>query len=144
MALTAPKIVGFLCERGAWAFYEVSNPVRRELPPEFMGLPVHSILQVQMREILKAFLSGAAGVLLAGCEHCVAPHKRPQFEREFLVQRQALRHIGIDPRRVRLEWIAAHEKDKFIRTLHELVLALRRLPALRLAAETRERIEYCG
>jgi hypothetical protein len=53
-----PRLFSFMCENGAYKFYDISNPARRKLPANFISLRVARISQVQANDILKAFLSG--------------------------------------------------------------------------------------
>jgi coenzyme F420-reducing hydrogenase delta subunit len=139
-----PRLVGFLCEQGAYTFYDVSNPVRRKLPANFVGLPVVCISQVQTNEVLKAFLSGADGVLIAGCEACQCHENWPQIQAQFSELSLVLAGYGIETTRLRLEWIAATEEGKFLRIVNEVMEKLRQLPPLRLPADLRKNIAYCG
>ncbi len=139
-----PRLIGFLCENGAHVFYDVSNPVRRKLPTNFIGLPVACISQVQTNEVLKAFLSGADGVLLAGCEACQCHESWPQLQAQFSEMRQTLAGCGIEAPRLRLEWIAATEEEKFLQIVNDMMEKLRQLPPLRLPAELRKNIAHCG
>lgn len=139
-----PRIVGFLCENGAHVFYSISNPARRKLPANFSGLPVACITQVQTREVLKAFLSGADSVLIAGCETCKCHQDWRQLQTQFSEIGRALVDFEIDPRRLRLEWISAPEEEKFLRVVNEMMESLRQLPPLHLPAGLRKNIAYCG
>ena len=136
-----PRLIGFLCANGAYTIYEVSNPARRKLPANFAGMAVAHLNQVQMNEILKAFLSGADGVLIAGCETCQA---HPEWQMHFSQIGLTLADFGIDIQRLRLEWITAAEEKKFLRAVDKMMGNLRCLPPLRLPAELRRNIEYCG
>lgn len=139
-----PRVTGFLCKAGAYAFYDISNPARLRLPANFLGLAVASISQVQMREVLKAFLSGAEGVLLAACEHCRNRRSRGEIEQQFAGMQRALAGFGIDADRVILEWISAGEEEKFFRTVDAMMEALRRRPRLRLPPGLEKNVVHCG
>jgi coenzyme F420-reducing hydrogenase delta subunit len=139
-----PRLVGFLCEKGAYTFYDVSNPVRRKLPANFVGLAVACISQVRTNEVLKAFLSGADGVLIAGCEACQCHQNWPQIQAQFSELCLALAGFGIQAPRLRLEWITTAEEEKFLQTVNTMMEKLRQLPPLRLPAELRKNIAYCG
>jgi coenzyme F420-reducing hydrogenase delta subunit len=139
-----PRLIGFLCENGAHVFYDVSNPVRRRLPANFIGLPVASIAQVQINEILKAFLSGADGVLIAGCEKCRDQLNEQQHEAKFTTLAQALASCDITPERLRWEWISTQEERKFIQLVSDMMKRLRQIPPLRLPPQLGKTISYCG
>lgn len=139
-----PRLVGFLCENGAHVFYDVANPARRKLPTTFIGVPVACISQVRTAEVLKAFLSGADGVLIAGCETCQCQQDRQQIDMQFSEILQALASSGIDRCRLRLEWISAVEEEKFLRVVNEMMENVRQLPHLRLPAGLSKNVPYCG
>jgi coenzyme F420-reducing hydrogenase delta subunit len=139
-----PRLIGFLCENGAHVFYDVSNPVRRKLPANFIGLPVASIDQVQTNELLKAFLSGADGVLIVGCEDCQREKERLQFDEKFVEMLQTLDSLGVQPSRIRFEWMARMDEEKFLAAVGEMMDSLRRLPKLRLPAGLGKNVVYCG
>jgi len=137
------RLAGFLCENGAHFFYDVSNPSRRNLPPSFTGYAVASLNQVQLPQIAKALLSGAQGVLLAGCNVCHARHGA-ELERRFTQMIRTLADFGVDEQRLRLEWITAHEEERFLNVIREMTGRLQRLPALRLPSELGKHVRYCG
>ncbi len=138
-----PRLVGFLCETGAYVFYDISNPARRKLPAGFVGLAVASISQVHTRQVLKAFLAGAEGVLIAGCEVCRRQNSDPT-PIPFSELVRELAAFGIDSGRINLEWISAAEEEKFLRTVDVMMERLRRLPPLRLPAGLGENVVHCG
>jgi coenzyme F420-reducing hydrogenase delta subunit len=139
-----PRLVGFLCEHGAHTFYDISNPVRRRPPANFVGLPVACISQVQTNEVLKAFHSGAEGVLIAGCETCRRRCNWRQIQAQFSEISLALIWFGIDPHRLRLEWIAVTEERKFFWVINEMMEKLRQLPSLQLPVDLGKNLTYCG
>lgn len=139
-----PRIVAYLCENGAHVFYEVSNPARRKLPINFIGLPVASVSQVQKAEVLKAFLSGAEGVLVLGCEACRSQRDQQQTTALFSEILQALMRLGIDQRRLRLEWISATEEERFLRVVNEMAETVRHMDPLQPASGFSSDISYCG
>ncbi|MDZ7302601.1 MAG: hydrogenase iron-sulfur subunit [candidate division KSB1 bacterium] len=142
---TRPRLIGFLCENGAYVFYDISNPARRRrLPGNFLGLPITGICQVRTREVLKAFLSGAEGVLVAGCEACQRQQDQAQIERRFSEIQQTLVRLGIDRRRLRVEWISATEERKFLSVVNAMMENLQGLPVLKLPAGHGKNLVYCG
>jgi len=79
--------------------------------------------------VLTAIEKGADGVLIGGCHpgdcHYVSGNYKTR-RRVALIQR-ALSEIGIDPRRVRLEWISASEGNKFQQTMTEFTQQIKDL-----------------
>jgi coenzyme F420-reducing hydrogenase delta subunit len=136
--------MGFLCDKGTYLLCDFANPVCRKLPANFNALPIASVDQVQTNALLRAFLSGADGVLIAGCEACRDRAAQQQFETRFSEAKQFLDNCGIGAERLRLEWISAGEEEKFLRVVHEMIEHLRNKPALRLSAGLGKKVPYCG
>jgi len=79
--------------------------------------------------ILKAFEYGADGVLVTGCHpgdcHYIDGNLRAKDRIDFL--KECLKDVGIEPERLRLEWISASEGDKFARVVREMVEEVKKL-----------------
>ena len=84
--------------------------------------------------ILKAFASGADGVLIAGCHFGDCHYIEGNFKalRRYRLLRRLIRSFGIDERRLRLEWISASEGEKFARVSFEMEKQIRELGPLKL------------
>jgi F420-non-reducing hydrogenase iron-sulfur subunit len=65
--------------------------------------------------ILKAFQQGADGVLVAGCHIGECHYGKGNFitAKRVAVLKELITFIGISPKRLRLEWIATSEGNKF-------------------------------
>ena len=80
--------------------------------------------------ILEAFKQGADGVLVAGCHlpsdcHYIAGNFKAQ--RRVLMLKKLLKQLGVEPERLRIEWISAAEGDKFARVVKEMVEEIKKL-----------------
>ncbi|MDI7252031.1 MAG: hydrogenase iron-sulfur subunit, partial [Actinomycetota bacterium] len=99
---------------------------------------------------VKAFQEGMDGVLIAGCHIGDCHYLKGNYmtAKRFLVLREALKFLGLEERRLRLEWISAAEGEKYaevVRSFTEQVKALgpsplRRKP-VRRGREAGERAE---
>ena len=71
--------------------------------------------------ILKAFQEGADGVLVAGCHIGECHYGQGNFitAKRVAVMKELIGFIGISPRRLRLEWIATSEGNKFSRVVSD-------------------------
>jgi len=69
--------------------------------------------------VLKAFQEGADGVLVAGCHIGSCHHGKGNYmtAKRIAVMKELLGFIGISARRLRLEWIATSESNKFANTI---------------------------
>jgi DNA-binding transcriptional ArsR family regulator len=72
---------------------------------------------------------GADGVLIAGCHPGDCHYHKGNFmmEKRFDYLKKALEKVGIEPERVRLEWISASEGGKWAALVREMVEAIRQL-----------------
>ncbi len=73
---------------------------------------------------LRAFLDGADGVLIGGCLlgecHYLTEGNYHALGTTLLV-RKLMKRIGLDPRRLRLEWISASQGTRFAEVIDEFV-----------------------
>jgi F420-non-reducing hydrogenase iron-sulfur subunit len=84
--------------------------------------------------VLTALRQGADGVLIGGCHPGDCHYQEGNYKclRRFEMLKRYLAAMGIEDKRVRLEWIAASEGDKVQRVTNEMVEQLRKLGPLRL------------
>jgi F420-non-reducing hydrogenase iron-sulfur subunit len=79
--------------------------------------------------VLRALQEGADGVLIAGCHpgdcHFIAGNEKAA--RRYAVLSRMLRQVGLEPERVRLEWISASEGEKFGKVIRSMVQDLKRV-----------------
>jgi coenzyme F420-reducing hydrogenase delta subunit len=78
---------------------------------------------------LRAFELGADGVLVAGCHigccHYISGNERA--EKKIAMTAELLDVLGIDKRRLRLEWISASEGRIFADTMKDFVDRLKEI-----------------
>jgi F420-non-reducing hydrogenase iron-sulfur subunit len=89
--------------------------------------------RVDPQFVLDAFARGADGVLLGGCHpgDCHYQSGNTKALRRFRLLRRVLGDLGIEERRIRLEWISASEADKLRRVMTEMIDEVRALGPLR-------------
>ena len=82
--------------------------------------------------VLKAFQSGADGVLILGCHPGDCHYKEGNYKalRRFHLLRNMLKQFGIEEGRLRLDWVSASEADKFVQTVNEMVDSIKALGPL--------------
>jgi F420-non-reducing hydrogenase iron-sulfur subunit len=129
-----PKILGFLCNWCAYSGADLAGVSRIPSSPCLRVIRVMCTGRVDPGFVLKAFASGADGVLLAGCHPGDCHYQEGNFKclRRALMIRHVLKSFGIDERRLRLEWISASEGEKYARVSQELEREIRELGPLRL------------
>jgi coenzyme F420-reducing hydrogenase delta subunit len=89
--------------------------------------------RVDLSFILRAFRKGADGVAIGGCWpgecHYVTEGNYDALGNVLLTKR-LLSHLGIDPGRLRLEWISAAEGNRFAEVMSEFSAQTRQLGPL--------------
>ena len=124
-----PRIVAFCCNWCSYAGADLAGVSRFQYPPNARIVRVMCSGRVEPQFILRAFELGADGVLVAGCHigdcHYISGNEKA--EKNVARTRELISLLGIDPNRLRLEWISASEGAKFSETMREFTEALRSL-----------------
>ncbi|OYT61087.1 methyl-viologen-reducing hydrogenase subunit delta [Thermoplasmatales archaeon ex4484_30] len=124
-----PKIVAFLCNWCSYAGADLAGVSRLKYPPNVVPIRVMCSGRVDPEFILHALKKGADGVLIGGCHpgdcHYVSGNYRTR--KRVTLMKKLLEEIGINPRRLRLEWISASEGDKFARVMTEFTEEIKKL-----------------
>jgi F420-non-reducing hydrogenase iron-sulfur subunit len=122
-----PKIVGFLCNWCSYTGADLAGVSRYQYPPNLRIVRVMCSGRVHPAHILKAFREGADGVLVAGCHppndcHYISGNLKAQ--RRVALLRRFMIQMGIDERRLRLEWVSAAEGERFAKIVTEFTSML--------------------
>jgi len=125
-----PKIIGFLCNWCSYAGADLAGVSRIQYPPNIRIIRVMCSGRIDPIFVLEAFKDGADGVLIAGCHlpsdcHYISGNFKAQ--RRINLLRRVLKDFGIEPERLRLEWISASEGDKFAAVVRSMVEDLKKL-----------------
>jgi len=118
-----PKIIAFLCNWCSYAGADLAGSLRYSYPTNLYPIRVPCSGRVEPEFIIKAFLSGADGVLVAGCHPGDCHYRTGNYyaNRRFNLLTRFLEIIGIPRERVRLEWISGAEGLKFAQVARDFV-----------------------
>jgi F420-non-reducing hydrogenase iron-sulfur subunit len=111
-----PRILGFLCNWCCYAGADLAGVSRYQYPPNIRVIRLMCSGRVDPAFILRAFSNGADGVFLGGCwpGEC---HYITEGNYEAItvmhICRKLLKLIGVNPERLRLEWVSASEGIRF-------------------------------
>ena len=125
-----PQIVAFCCNWCSYAGADLAGVSRFQYPPNIRVIRVMCSGRVDPSFVLKALKNGADGVLVTGCHigdcHYISGNEytRDRFEK---LHRILVRQLGIDPKRVRLEWVSASEGKRFAEVITEFTNDIKEL-----------------
>ena len=124
-----PRILVFCCNWCSYAGADLAGVSRLQMPSDFRVIRTMCSARVDPEFILEAYRKGADGVLVAGCHpgdcHYIGGNYRTR--RRVALLKQVLRQFGLNPKRLRLEWISAGEGQKFASTIKNFVGEMREL-----------------
>lgn len=124
-----PRIVAFLCNWCAYAGADMAGTSRIKYPANVVPIKVMCSGRVDPEFIIEAFKKGADGVLIGGCHpgdcHYVSGNYRTRRRNKLM--HHLLQDMGINPQRLRLEWVSATEGKKFATVIEEFVTDIKKI-----------------
>ena len=124
-----PRIIAFLCNWCSYAGADLTGTSRIQYSPNVKALRVNCSSRVDPTFVIKALMSGADGVLVAGCHPGDCHYKSGNLytRRRVMMLKTLLETIGIPPDRLRLEWVSASEAIKFAHVVDDFVAEIQEL-----------------
>ena len=124
-----PRIIAFLCNWCSYAGADLTGTSRIQYSPNVKALRVNCSSRVDPTFVIKAIMSGADGVLVAGCHPGDCHYKSGNLytRRRVMMLKTVLETIGIPPDRLRLEWVSASEANKFATVVNDFVKEIQEL-----------------
>jgi F420-non-reducing hydrogenase iron-sulfur subunit len=130
------KVVAFFCTWCTYTAADLAGTARMSYAPNVRIVRIMCSGRVDPQFILDAFHRGADGVLIGGCHPGDCHYQDGNYKtlRRFHLLQRLLEQMGIEKKRLRLEWISASEGDKVQRVINEMVEDLRQLGPLKISA----------
>ncbi|MFX0062394.1 MAG: hydrogenase iron-sulfur subunit [Candidatus Hermodarchaeota archaeon] len=124
-----PKIIVFACNWCSYAGADLAGVSRLKYPTNIRIIRVMCSGRVNPAFILKAFLDGAEGVLVAGCHPGDCHYLEGNLQAKVRIENtiEALKTLGWEAGRLRLEWISASEGKKFAQIMTEFTQQINEL-----------------
>ena len=127
-----PKIIAFLCNWCSYAGADLAGVSREQYPPNILNIKVMCSSRVSPEHVFESFKDGADGVLIAGCHpgdcHYIDGNYKTIRKNELI--HKMLEDMGINPKRLRLDWISSAEGGKFARVMREMTEEIREIGPL--------------
>lgn len=127
-----PKTIVFCCNWCSYAGADLAGTSRLKIKPNFRVIRTMCSGRLDPAFVFYAFAKGADGVMVAGCHpgDCHYSNGNYKTRRRILALKKILPQFGIEPERLRLEWISASEGAKFKSTVDEFIDEIKRLGPL--------------
>src|SRR4030042_307157 len=124
-----PKVIGFLCNWCSYAGAGLCGGSRYQYPPNIRAVRVMGATRISPHLVLDIFKAGADGVLLGGCHLNDCHYISGNFytEKRVSLMKKLLEDAGVEPERLRLEWVSASEGEKFSKVVTEFTEQVRQL-----------------
>ena len=129
-----PNILCFCCNWCSYAGADLAGVSRFQYPPNIRIIRVMCSGRVDPSFVLKALKNGVDGILVSGCHigdcHYITGNEYTQ-ERFERLHNILIKQLGVDPKRVRLEWVSASEGKRFSELITEFTNQIKELGPLK-------------
>ena len=132
-----PNIIGFLCNWCSYAGADLAGTSRIKYPTNIKIVRVMCSGRVDPVFVIESLKKGADGVLISGCHFGECHYKSGNYKanRRIKLLKKYLEEMGIDPKRIKFEFVSASEGQKFATVVEEFVKELKELGPLALPVE---------
>ncbi|MEW5922723.1 MAG: hydrogenase iron-sulfur subunit [Candidatus Zixiibacteriota bacterium] len=129
-----PRIVAFFCNWCTYTAADLAGPARMQYAANVRVVRVMCSGRIDAQFIVKAFREGADGVLIGGCHPGDCHYQEGNYKalRRMTLLKRYMTSMGIEPERLRMEWIAASEGDKVQKVINQMTEQVRQLGPLHL------------
>jgi F420-non-reducing hydrogenase iron-sulfur subunit len=126
-----PRILAFLCNWCSYAGADLAGTSRIKYPASILPIRVMCSSRVDPLFVLRAYLGGADGVLVAGCHpgDCHYQDGNYYTRRRFVALKKIVESIGLESDRLRLSWVSASEGQKYAKVATEFTDKIKELGA---------------
>jgi F420-non-reducing hydrogenase iron-sulfur subunit len=128
-----PRIIGFLCNWCCYGGADLCGVSRFQYPPYIRVIRVMCSGRVDLAFVFRAFSKGADGVFIGGC-HINDCHYNTEGNYDALgnnfICKKLLENIGVNPERLRLEWVSAGEGIRFAEVMNDFGKKIKELGPL--------------
>jgi coenzyme F420-reducing hydrogenase delta subunit len=124
-----PVIVAFLCNWCSYAGADLAGSSRLSYPPNVRVVRVSCSGRVNPMFVIQCFKRGFDGVLVAGCPPGDCHYAKGNYyaRRRLPLAQELLGFLGVEPGRIRFDWVSASESARFAQVVAETTEAVRKL-----------------
>lgn len=127
-----PMVVGFVCNWCSFRAADMAGTARMKYPPNIRLIRTMCSGRVDPAFVMKAFASGADGVIIMGCHlgDCHYVEQNYKTMRRVSLLKRTLTQLGIEPGRLKLVWASAAEGGLLVEHFNKFVEEVRALGPL--------------
>jgi F420-non-reducing hydrogenase iron-sulfur subunit len=124
-----PKILAILCNWCSYSGADLAGTSRKKYPANVRIMRVMCSGRVDPVFIMKALESGADGVLILGCHPGDCHYTSGNYKtiRRMGMLKKLTEQMGIEDDRIRLDWVAASEGDRFAEIIKDMTEKIKAL-----------------
>jgi len=125
----SPRVLALACEWSAYAAADMTGVRRIAYPSGVRIIPMNCSARFDPDLVLWALLSGSDGVYLGACHAGECHYGTGNLYASERVEalKKHMAEYGLDPRRLRLEFLAGDDSERFAETITDFVTEMKRL-----------------
>ena len=129
-----PKIVAFVCNWCSYAGADKAGGQKLDYSANVKLIRVMCSGRVDPQFVMDAFREGADGVMIMGCHPGDCHYRSGNIKamKRFKLLDKMLGQFGIDRRRMKLDWVAAGEAERFRKLVNEMSNTIKMIGPLHL------------
>ena len=129
-----PQIIAFLCKWCSYTGADLAGTSRTQYKPNVRAIRVMCSGRIEPTFVLRAFRKGADGVLICGCHPGDCHYQEGNYRclRRFHLLQKYIRQMGIEPERMKLEWISASEGKQYAELINSFTQTISELGPCRV------------
>ena len=129
MTTFEPTIIAFFCNWCTYTAADLAGTSRLSYPPNIKIVRMMCSGMVDPKYVIKAFLEGADGVIVGGCNPGACHYINGNYKarRRIKLLKEILPRFGFEAERLRLAWIAASDGVLLAETMQNLAAQIKAL-----------------
>jgi len=122
-----PALIGFFCNWCTATAADLAGTMRLQYPANIRPIRVMCSGSVDPVYVLRAYLSGADGIIIGGCTPGDCHYISGNFKarRRMHILKTIMDTLGLEEDRIRVKWISAAEGKKFAEVMTEFTEDIR-------------------
>jgi F420-non-reducing hydrogenase iron-sulfur subunit len=123
-----PKIIAFMCNWCTYGAADLAGVSRLKYPANIRSIRVMCSATISPHHILRAFQSGADGVLVGGCHigDCHYLYGNYMTRKRMTFLKKLLQFTGVEDR-LQFNWISSAEAQKFVQVVTDFTEKIKSL-----------------